>query len=196
MHCNDSVETEFDHLINIKLADGDIIDVGHFHRQAGINVRPGLQRFLKQVSHYYEIVIFTASQAYYANEVLNLIDPSNEIITYRLFNDHCFKTAGGHFIKDLRIIKNRNLANMVIVDNAAYSYAMQVENGVPIVPYFGGKQDNELADLAAYLIDLSSSPDVRPVIQRDFHIDLFKAHFLDPKSLLEKIKVLRRQRIG
>lgn len=28
---------------------------------------------------------------------------------------------------------------MVLVDNAAYSYAKQIENGIPIMPYYDGK---------------------------------------------------------
>lgn len=44
------------------------------------------------------------------------------------------------YIKDLRII-NRNLSEVVLVDNAAYSYAFQLENGIPILPYYEGTND-------------------------------------------------------
>jgi TFIIF-interacting CTD phosphatase-like protein len=30
---------------------------------------------------------------------------------------------------------------MVLVDNAAYSYAFQPENGIPILPYYQGDKD-------------------------------------------------------
>jgi hypothetical protein len=30
---------------------------------------------------------------------------------------------------------------MVLVDNAAYSYAFQPENGIPIIPYYHGDKD-------------------------------------------------------
>lgn len=33
------------------------------------------------------------------------------------------------------------MKNMLLVDNAAYSYAYQLDNGVPILPYFTGKND-------------------------------------------------------
>jgi CTD small phosphatase-like protein 2 len=48
-------------------------------------------------------------------------------------------------IKDLRIL-NRSLAEMILVDNAAYSYAFQLENGIPILPFYEGK-DYELSAL-------------------------------------------------
>jgi CTD small phosphatase-like protein 2 len=44
------------------------------------------------------------------------------------------------YIKDLRII-NRALSDVVLIDNAAYSYYFQLENGVPIIPYYHGTID-------------------------------------------------------
>ncbi len=40
---------------------------------------------------------------------------------------------------------------MVLVDNAAYSYAFQVDNGIPILPYYEGKHDYELRALQNYI---------------------------------------------
>lgn len=159
----------------------------------GINIRPGLQAFLRQVSRQYELVIFTASQSFYANEVLNIIDPSNELISYRLFHEHCFRSAGGHLIKDLRILKNRAPGATVLVDNAAYSYALQPANGVPVLPFFADKKDAELPDLAAYLAELAKAPDVREQIARDFHVDLFAAHCHDPPALKDLIAARRKR---
>jgi CTD small phosphatase-like protein 2 len=50
------------------------------------------------------------------------------------------------YCKDLRII-NRDMDSMVLVDNAAYSYATQLDNGIPILPYYHGKADFELKAL-------------------------------------------------
>lgn len=38
------------------------------------------------------------------------------------------------------------MSKIVLVDNSAYSYSMQLENGIPILPYYEGK-DFELAAL-------------------------------------------------
>ena len=40
---------------------------------------------------------------------------------------------------------------MVLVDNAAYSYFFQLENGIPIIPFYDDKKDKELLHLLAYL---------------------------------------------
>ena len=53
-------------------------------------------------------------------------------------------------MKDLRVI-NRELSQTVLVDNAAYSYAFQVDNGIPIIPFYEGKNDYELKALQGYL---------------------------------------------
>ena len=41
-----------------------------------IYVRPGCQKFLEELAKYYEIVIFTASLAKYADPLMDLIDPN------------------------------------------------------------------------------------------------------------------------
>lgn len=119
--------------------------------------------------------------------MLALIDPKNELITARIFKDHCYQAADHYLIKDLRIIKNRDAGSIVIVDNFAYSYAMQFENGIPIVPFFTDKLDNELQLLGDYLELLASEPDVRPHIKRDFHVDLFKKLCPMPDVLVAKL---------
>jgi CTD small phosphatase-like protein 2 len=64
------------------------------------------------------------------------------------------------YIKDLRII-DRDMRNMVLIDNAAYSYIYQMENGVPIFPYYHGQIDFELKMLEEYLMKLIWCQDIR-----------------------------------
>ena len=95
-------------------------------------------------------MIFTASHSCYANAVLDYLDPNHKIFQHRLYRQHCYLTESGIYIKDLRII-NRNLCDMVLIDNAAYSYYFQLENGIPIIPYYQGTNDYELKELKLYL---------------------------------------------
>ena len=64
-------------------------------------------------------------------------------------------------MKDLRIFNNRDLKNVVLIDNAAYSFACQVENGIPIVSYYKGDEDRELKAMIPYLKSLIKANDVR-----------------------------------
>jgi len=55
-------------------------------------------------------------------------------------------------VKDLSIFSGElNLDNMLIVDNNIYSFAFNLENGIPILNYMGDKQDDQLLKIAEYL---------------------------------------------
>lgn len=83
--------------------------------------------------------------------VLDHLDPHKKYISHRLFREHCWQTEEGIYIKDLRVLGNRSLKHMLLVDNAAYSYFYQLENGVPIIPYYDDKSDIELIHLLNYI---------------------------------------------
>lgn len=71
------------------------------------------------------------------------------------------ETKIGFFIKDLRIIKNRELKDIILVDNLAHSFGFQIDNGVPILEFHNNKKDAELKFLADYLIEAADFNDVR-----------------------------------
>eukprot|EP00347_Sterkiella_histriomuscorum_P020709 403336778 len=141
IHCLDERDPEHeepDIVIRIPLDDeGDYAD-------AGINIRAHLHECLRQ----------------YANAILDYIDPDKSLIQYRLYRQHCIETEFG-FIKDLRVIANRDLKDMVLVDNSVLSFAMQIENGIPILPFYTSKADEELLHLVYYLKCLVVQDDVR-----------------------------------
>ena len=40
---------------------------------------------------------------------------------------------------------------MVIIDNSNLSFAFHLDNGIPILPFYDNKKDNELVTLVNYL---------------------------------------------
>ena len=72
------------------------------------------------------------------------------------------------YVKDLSLL-NRDLKKMVLVDNAAYSYILQMDNGIPILPYYDGK-DYELSALEKYLDRIYDVEDVREVNREYFSL--------------------------
>lgn len=139
---------------------------------AGINIRPGAIDLLKSLKGKFEVMIFTASHSCYANEILNFLDPDRDLIHHRLYREHCFISNEGYFVKDLRIL-NRPMKDVLLVDNAAYSYAFQLDNGVPILPYFKGKNDYEMQALQNYLFSLLMREDIRLENQRLFKLNRY-----------------------
>jgi len=126
-----------------------------------IKIRPYVREFLKRMKEHYEILVFTASCSLYAETVVKELDPEKKFISYILDRNFCLETKNGFFIKDLRIIKNRELKNMIIVDNLVHSFGFQVENGVPILEWTGNRSDQELKFLADYLVAATKHDDLR-----------------------------------
>jgi len=166
IHCNENANIPSDVILPIRFPHGDIIE-------AGINIRPYAVEALEELSKHFEIVVFTASHSCYANVVLDHLDPENKYIHHRLFRESCVTTPEGLYIKDLRIFANRNLKDLVIVDNAMYSFGYQVENGIPIIPFYYNKSDRELKTLVPYLKSLYHVRDVRDVNIRSFKLHKF-----------------------
>lgn len=124
-------------------------------------MRPFCLEFLKNVSKYYEVFIFTAASETYANYVVDILDPEAKYIKGILFRDHCMITTKGVIIKDLSIIRNREMKNMVMIDNNAHAFSLQLENGIPILEWKGDETDRELKYILPYLFELAGRDDVR-----------------------------------
>lgn len=69
-------------------------------------------------------------------------------------------TSDGIYIKDLSIIKSHPLNKIMIVDNSVCSFGLQLDNGIPIVPFYHDEEDIELLHLSSYLISLSYEDDL------------------------------------
>ena len=74
------------------------------------------------------------------------------------------------YIKDLRIFHQKSLADIILVDNSVYSFAFQLDNGVPIVSYYNDKKDEEMLHLQFYLECLKDSDDVRDKNKEAFQL--------------------------
>ena len=132
--------------------------------KVGIFIRPGLQNFLVEASKYFEIGIFTASLPEYADAVINYLDPDNKYIKFRLYRNNCINVGDLLKVKDLRILKNIDIKNIVLIDNNMYSFTPQLSNGILINSFYFDKEDNELDNVLNYLIEyILPANDVRKV---------------------------------
>ena len=121
------------------------------NESAYIQIRPGTEEFLIDLSKYYEIVIFTAALKKYADLVINSIDP-NRVISYRLYRQHTI-SIGNSNVKDLSKL-GRDLRHVIIVDNCLENFALQSRNGLKIIDFEGNEFDDELDYLKEDLIKL------------------------------------------
>jgi Dullard-like phosphatase family protein len=153
--------------------------------QIGFNIRPFAQEFLQILHKFFEIIIFTSSKAEYANPILAKLDPTGSYISFVLDRDYCTVTKKGSVVKDLRIIKNREMANMVLVDNNPNSFAHQIFNGVPILSWTGDKNDRELYFLKDLLLKLVTSEETAIEFLQE-HINLPEVIEYEIPELMKK----------
>ncbi|KAL0956289.1 hypothetical protein HGRIS_002447 [Hohenbuehelia grisea] len=129
----------------------------HFH----VLKRPGVDNFLKRMGELYEIVVFTASLAKYADPVLDKLD-IHQVVAHRLFRESCYHHKG-NYVKDLSQL-GRPIADTIILDNSPASYIFHPNNAAPVSSWFNDPHDAELTDLIPFLADLTNVPDVRGVL--------------------------------
>ena len=64
----------------------------------------------------FEVVIFTASQSIYAEQLLDVLDPDRKLISQRMYRESCIY-SDGNYTKDLTVLAV-DLAKVVIIDNS------------------------------------------------------------------------------
>ena len=103
--------------------------------------------------------MFTASLKGYADPVLQLLDPQTKFVDHRLYREHCIERPQG-FLKDLRILTNRDAKNLVIVDNSVLAFADSLDHGIPVPSYYGQSDDDTLLHLIPFLKSLADCEDI------------------------------------
>jgi CTD small phosphatase-like protein 2 len=87
------------------------------------------------------VIVFTASYKVYADVILDYLDPTGTLIHHRVYRESCVESKSDPpvLIKDLRIFKNRQIKDILIVDNCVYAFGFHLDNGVPIVSFSDDK---------------------------------------------------------
>ncbi|CAK9135791.1 unnamed protein product [Ilex paraguariensis] len=139
--------------------------------------RPGLPEFLKQLSTFADLVLFTAGLEGYARPLVDRIDVDNRF-SHRLYRPSTKSTEYREHVKDLSSL-SKDLGRIVIVDNNPFSFLLQPVNGIPCIPFSAGQPHDEqlLGVILPLLKHLSGQKDVRPILYERFHMpEWFQNH--------------------
>jgi len=130
--------------------------------------RPGLHKFLSDLSSFAEVVLFTAGIPDYANPIINHLDPESKIFRSRLFREATTKSRHYSCVKDMSCL-GRDLSRTVLVDDTPLAFLNQPNNGIPVFAFRSDPDDRFLCEAVLPLLQsLSQEEDVRPVIAKRF----------------------------
>jgi len=121
--------------------------------------RPHVDEFMRRVGELYEIVVFTASLAQYADPVIDLLD-IHKVVDWRLFRESCTPFKGA-YVKDMGRM-GRDISTIMILDNSPHSYLFNRENAIPCETWYNDTTDRELNEIIP-LLERLADPGVTDV---------------------------------
>lgn len=158
-----------------------------------VHKRPYCDYFLREISKWFELQIFTASVKEYADPIINWLEEEisdslnkqknlqqsgggghgggslkssrQKIFTKRYYRNNCSYRPGVGYIKDLsKYIRDDELKNVMILDNSPISYALHEDNAISIEGWINDQNDRDLLNLLPLLHSLSLCIDVRFIL--------------------------------
>ena len=149
--------------------------------------RPGVEEFLRHMSQFYEIVVYTGQLSTYGEPIMERLDP-DRYVPYRLYRDATLYEDGKH-LRDLKRL-NRDLKRVLYVTSDAKN-CTSAPNAIEIKPWRMEADDTTLLDLMPFLemIVRSQLPDVRQVVESYRGTDIpseFRARTAEMKKNLRQ----------
>ena len=137
---------------------------GLMHSEKGIYFvcRPGLQDFLQNLKDIAEIVVFTASHPIYAMEICTTIQKEYNLQFDAICTSlNCHSLGSKGVIKDLQVIQNRNIQDMLVIDDLIKIWPFDTQNVVQIPPFKGTSKDVEFENIYPNVIDFINNVNIK-----------------------------------
>lgn len=125
--------------------------------------RPYCETFLRLVTSWFDVYIFTASAKEYADPVIDWLESDRKYFSKRYYRDNCTLRKGAGYIKDLSLLEI-DLSKVILIDNSPISYSLNHENAIDIEGWIDDPTDNELLQLLPLLNSLRFVTDVRYIL--------------------------------
>ncbi|KAL8833862.1 MAG: hypothetical protein Q9176_007780 [Flavoplaca citrina] len=144
----------------------DLLVHNQWTREHGWRIakRPGVDYFLRYLSQYYELVIFTSLPSMTGDPIIRKLDPYR-VVMWPLFRE-ATRYKNGEYIKDLDYL-NRPLSRTILLDTHAAHASLQPNNAIILPKWQGSPNDTELVSFIPFLEYIASMgfTDVRDVLK-------------------------------
>ncbi|KAF3331406.1 NLI interacting factor-like phosphatase [Carex littledalei] len=122
--------------------------------------RPGLDELLRAAKiASFEVVIYTRGLSEFAGPIIDMLDPTEEFITHRLYQNACTNMHR----KDL-VTTGRKLDRSVIIDDNPRKHVKQWSNAIAVRPFLGDQSDTDLINLLKFFEVERNFTDLRQLI--------------------------------
>lgn len=135
-----------------------------------IYLRPGVFEFIRAVATRYRLAVWTSSSPAYARDVCAEIFTDATQLEFLWASDRCTPTRIFELdtwcnAKPLKKLKRLgyDLSRVLAVDDSPEKHRRNYGNLVQVAPYTGEPDDDELAHLSKYLLNLFGEKDFRIV---------------------------------
>lgn len=158
--------------------------------------RPGVDKFLREMAQYYEIVLYSPSLDSIADPVVNALDKDG-CIMHRLYRDSTHYSNGVH-AKDLSRL-NRDIKRMIVIDDDPDEVQFNRENWIRVKPYTDptDRTDNTLERITPFLIEIAREgySDIPSLLRQYEGMDADEIA-AEQDRRLEQLRLARQQHRG
>jgi len=130
--------------------------------------RPHVDAFIREVNRHFDLAVWTSSTAGYADLVVEALFPESVELKFVWDRKRCvtvenLETQTRHWVKDLKKVKRLGypLDRILVIDDTPQKLARHESNLIPVLPFEGSSDDEELLHMLRYLPTLLWAVDVR-----------------------------------
>ena len=107
-----------------------------FNNLMTLILRPGLLDFLHKMKKLYELILFSLGTSEYVSPIIKNIEKKEKFFEHILYREHVTYDDNGNFFKNLNLL-NRDVKNILIVDDNSKNFKYHKSNGICIKPFYG-----------------------------------------------------------
>lgn len=137
--------------------------------------RPGLDVFLNFIRDNFQIAVWTSSTFDYAESIVNHLFVNQSFLKFVWARERCvskidIESRKQYWIKDLKKVKRLgfNLEKVLVIDDSVEKLQRNYGNHVPVIPFFGDPEDDELLMLVRFLEKVKNIDSVRSIEKRSW----------------------------